>query len=59
MRFSNTSGSNRSVWEPIAATKSWTLPAGAGSKTVYAEFDTNNDGVAEASSFDSIEYITN
>ena len=37
MRFSN-AGTNWSDWEPFAATKSWTLSAGNGAKTVSAQF---------------------
>lgn len=37
MRFSN-DGVAWSAWENYAATKAWTLTAGDGSKTVYAEF---------------------
>ncbi len=59
MRFSNTSGSDRSTWEPIATTKSWTLSNWVWTKTVYAEFDTNSDGIADASTFDFIDYIDN
>jgi|GEM_PF-1218137 len=37
MRFSN-DGAAWSAWEDYAATKAWTLTAGDGAKTVYAEF---------------------
>jgi hypothetical protein len=37
MRFSN-DGSTWSAWEPYAAGKRWTLTAGDGEKTVYAQF---------------------
>ncbi|MHB0980203.1 MAG: Ig-like domain-containing protein [Thermoleophilia bacterium] len=37
MRFSN-DGATWSAWESYAATKAWTLTAGDGTKTVYAEF---------------------
>lgn len=58
MRFSNTSGSNQSPWEPIASTKPRTLSDWAWTKTVYAEFDTDwNTNTIEAFTFDSIEYI--
>jgi len=33
-RYSN-DGTNWTEWEPVASTKSWTLPTGAGEKTVY------------------------
>ncbi|MBI4331240.1 MAG: PKD domain-containing protein [Chloroflexi bacterium] len=37
MRFSN-DGSNWSGWEPYATTRSWSVSAGDGVKTVYAQF---------------------
>ncbi len=37
MKFVN-SGSSWSAWEPFVATKSWTLSAGDGARTVYAQF---------------------
>lgn len=37
MRFSN-DGVTYTGWEPYAASKTWVIPAGDGSKTVYAEF---------------------
>ena len=56
MRFSN-DGSNRSTWESYTTSKSWTLSSGAGSKTVYAEFDTDGDYIADASTTDIINFI--
>jgi len=56
MQFSN-NGTNRSSWEPYASSKSWTLSAGNGLKTVYAAFDTNNDQIADAFSSDGINFI--
>lgn len=47
MRLSN-DGSTWSAWEPFAASKSWALTSGNGSRTVYAQF---NDGVGNTSSF--------
>jgi PKD repeat protein len=38
MRFSNQVSTAWSEWEPFAATKAWVLTAGAGSKTVHAQF---------------------
>ena len=55
MRFSN-DGTTRPTWENYATTRSWTLSAGNGTKTVYAQFDTNNDGIAEVTTSDSIDY---
>ncbi|HCB51435.1 TPA: hypothetical protein DEP21_02560 [Patescibacteria group bacterium] len=55
MRFSN-DGSSRNTWEAYATSKSRTLSAGAGTKTVYAQFDTNNDSIADVSTSDSITY---
>lgn len=52
MRFSN-DGTNWSAWEPYAPRKSWTLPAGKGTKTVYAEFRDGADNVSPRTS-DSI-----
>ncbi|AHB41806.1 hypothetical protein P148_SR1C00001G1027 [candidate division SR1 bacterium RAAC1_SR1_1] len=55
MRFSN-DNSNRSAWESISDTKSRTLSAGTGTKTVYAEFDLDSDFIADISTSDTIEY---
>ena len=38
MRFSNDGVFDTETFEAFAATKTWTLPAGDGIKTVYAEF---------------------
>jgi N-acetylneuraminic acid mutarotase len=37
MKFSN-DGTTWSTWEPLAATKTWTLPAGEGYKTVRVQY---------------------
>jgi uncharacterized protein YjiK len=37
MRLSN-DGSTWSTWEPYSGSKSWTLPSGDGSKTVYVQY---------------------
>jgi hypothetical protein len=52
MRFSN-NGSSWSGWEPYAASKSWSLLSGDGTKTVYAQFR-NNAGMTSGSISDSI-----
>ena len=59
MRFINdTTGGSRSDREAFATTKAWTLSAGTGVKTVYAQFDTDgNTGTAEISTSDTIVYI--
>ena len=48
MRFRN-SGGDWSAWETFAATKSWTLTDGDGSKTVEAEFKDAADNVLATS----------
>ena len=60
MRFQNdTTGGSRSSLEAYATTKAWTLSAGTGTKTVYAQFDTdNNTATVEINTSDSINYIT-
>ncbi|HUP22796.1 MAG TPA: CAP domain-containing protein [Thermoanaerobaculia bacterium] len=40
MRFSN-NGSTYSAWEPYGSQKSWTLSAGGGDKTVWAQLNSN------------------
>ena len=57
MRFSN-NNITRSDWEPYATLTGRTLLGGAGEKTVYAEFDVNNDNVADISTSDTISYDT-
>jgi hypothetical protein len=52
MRFGN-SGGSWSAWEPYGTTKSWVLPSGDGSKSVWAQF-TNNVGMISAQASDSI-----
>jgi hypothetical protein len=56
MRFSD-DNSTRSSWEAFATTKAWTLPGTYGTKTVYAQFDTDNiTATVEGSSNDTISY---
>jgi len=55
MRFSN-DGENRSAWEPYATTKSWTLSGASDTKTVYTQFDIDNDSVGDVSMSDTILY---
>lgn len=45
MRFSN-DNSTWSSWEPYASTKEWTLTAGDGTKTVYAQFKDSSGNVS-------------
>src|SRR5215472_11161270 len=52
MRFSN-DGSTFGAWVPFAASASYTLPAGDGTKTVFAEFR-NGAGAVSTASTDSI-----
>jgi hypothetical protein len=52
MRFSN-DGSNFSPLEPFASTRDWTLSAGSGPKTVFAQF-VDTQGVFSSVVFDSI-----
>ncbi|EKD25230.1 MAG: hypothetical protein ACD_80C00099G0001, partial [uncultured bacterium (gcode 4)] len=53
MRFWNTIGErNAASWETFSTTKAWTLSAGTGTKTVYAQF---NSGAISTS--DDIQYI--
>ncbi|HBB03474.1 TPA: hypothetical protein DCZ39_01025 [Patescibacteria group bacterium] len=57
MQFSN-DDITRSSREAFATTKAWTLSAGTGTKTVYANFDTdNNTATIEAIGNDTINYI--
>ncbi|MCX6824462.1 MAG: DUF5011 domain-containing protein [candidate division SR1 bacterium] len=55
MRFSN-DNSTRSNWETYGTITGRTLLAGVGEKTVYAEFDVDNDNVADISTSDIILY---
>ena len=57
MRFSNTGTGSRSSWESYATTKSWTLSAGYETKTIYAQFSLNGNGIADISTNDSIDYV--
>ncbi|MFZ2151185.1 MAG: right-handed parallel beta-helix repeat-containing protein, partial [Candidatus Absconditicoccaceae bacterium] len=57
MRFSD-DGSSRSSRETYATSKSRTLPGTYGTKTVYVQFDANNDSSGDAQTSDSIEYIS-
>jgi hypothetical protein len=52
MRFSS-DGSAWSAWEAYGTSKSWTLPAGDGTKTVYVQFK-NNAEMVSASYTDTI-----
>lgn len=54
MRFSN-DGSTWSAWEAYSPNKTWTLSAGGGTKTVWAQIK-NGTTVLEAS--DTINYVT-
>ncbi|MBZ0219539.1 MAG: chitobiase/beta-hexosaminidase C-terminal domain-containing protein [Candidatus Methylomirabilis sp.] len=54
MRFSN-NGTTWSSWESYATSKSWTLVAGEGTKTVYAQFRDAAGNVSSTVS-DSIQY---
>ena len=49
MRFS-TDGTNYGAWVPFAASASFTLPSGDGSKTVFAEFRNGAGAVSAAAS---------
>ncbi|MDY0086966.1 MAG: YCF48-related protein, partial [Coriobacteriia bacterium] len=53
MRFHN--GNAWNAWEPYATTKTLTLPAGDGTKTVYAEFRDKGGNIA---SFDRMILLT-
>jgi len=55
MRFSN-DWSSWSTWEAYATTKSRTLSVWYGTKTVYAEFDTDWNYIADVSTSDTISY---
>lgn len=56
MRFGNSTGERDAAsWESYSATKAWTLTAGTGLKTVYAEFD---NGATTVTVQDSIIYLT-
>lgn len=57
MQVSNTASfSDGSGWVPYATTLAWTLPAGEGSKTVYAKFRSSS-GVDSAAVSDSIALV--
>lgn len=57
MRFSNVGPSSGfSAWEPYSSAKSWTLSAGGGDKTVWAQLDANGNGTADHTASDSIYY---
>jgi len=55
MRFSH-NGTDWTAWEKYAESKSWTLQAGEGSKTAYAQFKDNSGRVSQIY-FDSIELV--
>jgi hypothetical protein len=52
MRFSN-NGTAWSGWEPNGTSKTWTIPTGEGSKTVYVQYK-NNTGMPSSTYSDSI-----
>jgi len=52
MRFGNT-GDPWSAWEPYGTSKSWVLPSGDGTKSVWAQFR-NNVGMISVQASDSI-----
>jgi hypothetical protein len=54
MRFRN--GSTWSGWSTYSTSKSWTLSAGAGKKTVYAQYK-DRTGNKSAATSDTIEFI--
>ena len=56
MRFSN-NNTSRSSWEAYNTNKSWTLTSDYGIKTVYTQFDTNNDNIGDIEVSDTINYI--
>jgi Tol biopolymer transport system component len=55
MRFSH-NGTDWTTWEKYTESKSWTLLAGEGSKTAYAQFKDNSGRVSQIY-FDSIELV--
>lgn len=58
MRFSN-DGTTWSAWEPYAASTSWTLTSGLGTKTVWCSFEDIHGHVAgEGSVSDTIELVS-
>ena len=57
MRFSNTGTGSRSSWETYATTRDWTLSSGFTTKTVYAQFDIDGNGVVDITTTDSIDYV--
>ncbi|MCX6823315.1 MAG: right-handed parallel beta-helix repeat-containing protein [candidate division SR1 bacterium] len=56
MRFSN-DNSTRSNRESYVTNKNWTLTGDLGSKTVYAQFDVDGNGISDIATTDSIEYV--
>lgn len=57
MQFSN-DNINRSSRTAFATTSAWTLSAGTGNKTVYAQFDIDNDLSGDIATSDAILYTT-
>ena len=56
MRFANDTPSGWSAREAYSTSKSWTLSAGYANKTVYAQFDVNNDQISDIETSDTITY---
>jgi len=56
MRFSNDNDFTWVSWIPYSTSQARTLSAGAWTKTVYAQFDTNSDSIFDAATSDSIIY---
>lgn len=48
MRFMN-SGGSWTAWEPYTTSKSWTLPSGDGTKTVYVQYKNNAEMISQYS----------
>jgi hypothetical protein len=58
MRFADTLGGLSSASrEAYATSKAWTLPWTTWSKTVYAQFDANNDWISDVETSDDIDYV--
>ncbi|WP_298037211.1 fibronectin type III domain-containing protein [uncultured Desulfuromonas sp.] len=57
MRFSN-DGSTWSAWQAYAAGKSWTLSAGLGTKTVYAQFRDGAGNIATCNDTIRLESVS-
>ena len=59
MRFANDSPSGWSSWEVYNNTKIWTLSAGTWTKTVYVQFDADDDQVSDVQTSDTIYFGEN